>query len=64
VKTKTIPATVAVARVIAPVHIILSLLCVAQKRQNPAAVKYWQTTLAIPGGAISVNRAGRRLQDN
>jgi chromosome segregation ATPase len=25
----------------------LSLLCGAQKRQNPAAVKYWQTMLAI-----------------
>src|SRR5439155_15734772 len=29
-------------RVIAPVHIILSLLCGEQKRRNPPRVKYWE----------------------
>jgi hypothetical protein len=31
----------------APVHITLSLPCGEQKRQDSAAVKYWQTTLVI-----------------
>ena len=35
---------VKVVRVIATVHIISSLLCGEQKRQNPSRVKYWEIT--------------------
>jgi hypothetical protein len=31
-----------VSRVIAPVHIILSLHCREQKSQNPRGMKYWE----------------------
>jgi len=31
-----------VARVIAPVRIILSLMCGEKRRQNPPRVKYWE----------------------
>jgi hypothetical protein len=40
-------AIVNVPRVIATVHIILSLPCGEQKRHNPRRVKCWATTLAI-----------------
>jgi hypothetical protein len=40
-QTKAIAAIVNVARVIAPVHIILSLQCGEQKGQN-LPVKYWE----------------------
>ena len=37
-----IAAIVNVARVIAPVHSILSLPCGEQKSKNPPTVKYWE----------------------
>ncbi len=36
-----------VARIIAPLYIILSLPCVEQKRHNPPGMKYWEIRLAI-----------------
>jgi hypothetical protein len=39
---KAIAAIVEVAGVIAPVHIISSLLCGEQKRHNPINVKFWE----------------------
>jgi len=56
-----------VARVIAPVHIILSLPCGAQNRQNPR-VKYWEAIadkLSKAGWSLgwvsAVNSEGRTL---
>jgi hypothetical protein len=48
-----IATMVKVVRVIATVHIISSLLCGEQKRQNPSRVKYWEIT------ADNLSKAGR-----